>query len=619
MNCMKKQKLYVAYFLSLFLIFLLIRASYAKDVTLNFKDADISAVIEMVSKITEKNFIVDPRVKGKVTMISAHPVDKDTVYKTFLSVLKVYGYVAIPSGSAIKILPETEAKDTASDKSYVSGGEDEVVFEVINIDNVDAKQLVSVIRPFISKNGYITTHDTSNTLIVSATKGDIKRIKRIIEKIDVSGKLDIEPVKLDYASATECVNMILSLYKTKTSEKPLNIFADERTNTVFISGTEEQRLNLRAMLGYLDIPLDKDNNTHVIYLKYAKAADLKPILEGIIDNKQKNKVSEVVILSDESTNALIIKANSDDFKKIKSIIEKLDIRRAQVLVEAIIVEINDEKAKKMGIKWFAANPNFINLADSALASAASLDIGSFIGKLSAGTEVDFGGVLKMIMNDASANVISTPSLITMDNEEAVMSVGREVPFTTGSYTITEGASASNPFQTIQRENVGLTLKIKPQINEGTAIKLEIDQEISSLLPNASSTLGDTYKMTSVRSIKTKVIVDDNGILVLGGLIDDVSNDSVTKLPVLGSIPILRGFFRYKETTKEKRNLMIFIHPQIIRDEAMSSAVTYSKYNMLRNLQLEEAKKNSVPVLKNLNELRQKKLDWVIDLYNNMNK
>jgi general secretion pathway protein D len=595
----------------------------AETVTLNLKDADISALISTVAEVTDRNFIIDPRVKGKVTVISTRPMDSDEVYQVFLSILKVHGFAAVPSGEVIKIVPDVNAKQdgipTASDDTPGRG--DEMVTRVVQVDNVAAAQLVPILRPLVPQQGHLAAYPATNVLIISDRARNVERLLTIIRRIDQVSDSEIEVITLEHASAVEVVRVLTSLNRAVPGAKGAAaqsagnvLVADERTNSVLLGGERTSRLRMRAIISHLDTPLDSGGNTDVVYLRYAVASEIVDTLLGVgkIEEKEATQGKaaavprgEFDIQADEATNALVITAPPDIMRTIKRVISQLDIRRAQVLVEAIIAEVTDKTARELGVQWVfngakdSSGPvgivNFTNsgslIADVINGAASVADGGSFpsivdnalIGFGKTSGSFNYLAVMNALSSDTNNNILSTPTLVTLDNEEAEIIIGENVPFVTGSFTST-GASdgATNPFQTIQREDVGLTLKIKPQINEGDALRLEIEQEVSNI---ADSVAGAADIITNKRSIKTNVMVDDDQVVVLGGLIEEKVSESIQKVPLLGDIPILGYLFKSTTADVTKTNLMVFIHPVILRDDAMANNYTNSKYNYIRALQM----------------------------------
>ncbi len=597
----------------------------AETVTLNLKDADIRALVGTVAEATGNNFVVDPRVKGKVTVISGGPIQVDELYQVFLAVLKVHGFATVPAGEVIKVVPVASGK---TDSTRVAtegrpGSGDELVTRVVHLENVPAAQLVPILRPLVPQQGHLVAYPQSNVLIISDTAANVARLASIIGRIDVSGEAEVEPIPLRHASAQEVVRILTTLLpaqgKGQARGSPVRFVADDRTNSVLVSGDKESRLQVRAIIGHLDTPSEEQGNTHVVYLRYAEAKDLVPILEGVVAGgagaPRAGKApaggrGDAKIQADEAMNALIITAPPDILASLKSVIRQLDLRRAQVLVEGVIAEVTAETTIQLGVQWqFTNNPNdnktaiggtnfgiggqsIVNLAQNPTAVGSGLTVGYLDGTVSIlGTEIlNIGALVQALAADSESNILATPSVMTLDNEEAEFIVARNVPFVTGQFTSTgAGDGVTNPFQTIERQDVGLVLRVKPQVNEGDAIKMEIEQEVSNLLPSTSAApLGDAQAVdliTSKRSIKTSVLVEDRSMLVLGGLIDEDLQESEERVPGLGSIPLLGYLFRAQRTSKSKRNLMVFLRPHILRDVARANSISSRKYNYLRAEQL----------------------------------
>lgn len=609
--------------LSVLLSLCIATQAIADEITLNLKDADIRALISTVSKFTGKNFIIDPRVKAKVTVISANTLTSEAVYEVFLSVLQVHGYAAVPTGSVIKIVPEVNAKQgplplSGDNESYPA---DELITKIIRLDHVPAAQLVPILRPLVPQQGHLAAYNPTNTLIITDHAGNIKRLLKIIAGVDRPDSDELEIIPLKHASASELVRILNSLSTAgagKDAAKKVKLAADDRTNSVLVTGERSSRLKMRATISYLDTPLeDGGGNTHVIYLKYAKAENLAKILTGLKEEGKKTRGTKAkgapakastgsvisqnaIIQADEETNALIITADQNTVKNLKAVIRQLDIRRAQVLIEAIIAEITSTNDKEVGVGLAVDGTNrdgnalpvgvsnFAGVGDlliaalsgttpTALPSGLSFGIG---GENSSG--VRYGALLRALQTDQNTNILSTPNIVTLDNEEAELIVGQNLPFVTGSFTGTGSTDPNNPFQTIERQDVGLTLKVTPQINEGDTVQLVIEQETSSVIPGTIE-LGIA---TRKRSIKTTVLVDDGGILILGGLIQEEVTDTESKVPLLGDIPLIGFLFRSESTTKSKANLMVFLRPSILRDHRDASFVTNEKYNYIRGIESE---------------------------------
>jgi general secretion pathway protein D len=585
--------------------------------TLNWKDADIRQVVEAVSAVTGKNFILDPRVTGRVTLLSPTPLGPDALYEAFLSILQVHGYVAIQSGDLIKIIPDATARQfpTVIGTSDASGPDD-LATQVIQLRNVGATQLVPILRPLIPQYGHLVAHAGSNMLIISDRAANVARIVAIIRRIDQASDEDIEVVPLQHASAGELVRILTALTQAPRSDgAPVttSLVADARTNSVLIGGDKSERLRMRTLIAHLDTPLEEGGDTQVRYLRYADAEELATKLQQHASGQVQSapgaqgaagaaSLDQVSVWADTQTNALIVNAPPKMMRSLMQIVDKLDIRRAQVLVEAIIVEIIADKQSDLGVTWAVEAsgadapigvtnfPDFMSgvVQLGSAAGGGATDPSGLIGEgITVGVGritddgVSFAAILRALEGNADTNIISTPSVVTTDNEEAILNVGQEVPFVTGSFTNTGSAGGSvNPFQTIQREQIGVKLAITPQINEGDSMVLELNQEISSIAQSAS---GAVDLITNQRVVETTVIVDNREILVLGGLIEDVIRESDQRVPVLGSIPVLGALFRARRTEKVKTNLMIFIRPTILRDSVTTAIETNQKYNLIRDV------------------------------------
>ena len=584
-------------------------------ISLNWKDADIRIVVEAVSEATGKNFLLDPRVTGKVNLLSSEKMSKEAFYEAFLSILQVHGYVAIESGDLIKILPDATARQFPSRfGTEGAAGPDDIATQVIQVKNVGATQLVPILRPLIPQYGHMVAHAGSNMLIISDRAANLARMVSIIRRIDMASDEDIEVVSLANASAAEIVRILTALTQTQRADGApvsMSLVADARTNSVLIGGDKSERLRIRALIAHLDTPLEDGGDTQVRYLRYADAEELAAKLQTHFTTQaaanaagQAAAVSAdgVNIWADTQTNALVVNAPPKMMRSLIQIVDRLDIRRAQVLVEAIIVEVIADENNKFGVSWglegsgsnapigvtnFPDIGGVVQLATAANGGTVSPElIGNGItvgvGRIS-DDGVSFAAILNALEGDADTNIISTPSIVTTDNEEATLNVGQEVPFVTGSFTNTGagGSGSVNPFQTINRQQIGVKLSITPKINDGNSIVMDISQEISSI---AQSAAGAVDLITNQRIVETTVILDDGQILVLGGLIEDTLLESDQSVPVLGKIPLLGNLFRSRKTEKKKTNLMIFIRATIMRDSAEAFDQTNAKYNMIRDVQ-----------------------------------
>ncbi|MCP4040645.1 MAG: type II secretion system secretin GspD, partial [Gammaproteobacteria bacterium] len=475
----------------------------AEEVTLNLKSADIGTLISTVSEVTGKNFVVDPRVKGKVTVISSRAMEKEELYQVFLSILQVHGFAAVTSGKVIKILPDASAKQSSMPfaTARIPGTGDEIVTRVLQVNNVAATQLVPLIRPLVPQQGHLAAYGPTNVLIISDRAANIDRLITIIQRVDQVSDSDIEIIPLEYASATEVVRILTSLApktsKGKAAVAQPVLVADERTNSVILSGDRISRLRMRTIISHLDTPLEKTGNTHVVYLHYAKAKEMATILTELsktLGGEQQGKGkgagarNEIGIQSDETTNALVITAPHEVFTSIQSVIRQLDIRRSQVMVDAILAEVTLSNLTELGIQWRSSdgtNHNDyvgVNLPGTQSGSlhdfeplSASLR-GLSVGFFRKGT---LRALIRALTDDSNTNILGKPTLVTLDNEEAEIVVGQNVPFITGQYS-NDNSTPDNPFQTIKRQDVGVVLKVTPQINEGDSVRLEIFQEISTV-------------------------------------------------------------------------------------------------------------------------------------------
>ncbi|MGH8284319.1 MAG: type II secretion system secretin GspD [Steroidobacteraceae bacterium] len=616
--------------------------SNGQRITPNFKDANISTIIEAVSEATGKNFIVDPRVNAQVTMFSRTPMSPEAFYEAFLAILQVHGFVAVPAGNVVKIVPDANARQLPANDlpSRVSGSSDEIVTQVIAVRNVSAAQLVPILRPLIPQYGHLAAYPASNILIISDRAANVNRIVRIIGRIDQEGDADVEVVPLQNASAAEVVRIVTSLYQAQAAAEgggasPLRLVADDRSNSVLVSGDSGQRLRIKALIAHLDTPLEAGGDTQVRYLNYADAekiaAKLKEQVTGIAQAAQPAGAQgaapagaaaadrSTTIWADAETNALVVTAQPKVMRQLMAVVDKLDIRRAQVLVEAIIVEVGENSNAELGVNWAVfsneddtripagafLNPvGGVTLAD--LARAVDNPLGTVNPSLASGTTigigritdtgVNFAAMLRAIRGDANTNVLATPSAVTMDNQEAELKVAQEVPFVTGQFTTTGTATTDgtvNPFQTIQRQEVGTILKVTPQINEGDSVMLKIELESSSL---ATSSQGAVDLITNKRTITTHVLVEDGGVVVLGGLISNEARREEQRVPFLGRIPLIGLAFKTRTAASQRTNLMVFIRPKILRDGVQTTIETNQKYNYMREEQRKARGFELVPLL-----------------------
>jgi general secretion pathway protein D len=616
-------------------------------ITPNYKDADLGQIIQAVGEVTGKNFIIDPRVNAKVTMVSSTPMSPAAFYEAFLAVLQVYGYVAVPSGRVIKIVPNTDLRQLPANDlpNSVSATSDEIVTQIVTLKNVSAAQLVPMLRPLIPTYGHLAAYPGGNMLIISDRASNVSRVVRIIERMDESGDEPIEVIPLHNAGSADVVKIVNSLSQGAGAEAGgamVKVVADERTNSILLTGERSARLRLKALIINMDTPMASGGDIQVRYLRYADAEKIADKLKGQATAAAKaqggppvapaaggggsNVDASVTIWADVATNALIITAPPKIMKSLMGVIDKLDIRRAQVQVEAIIVEVDVNKSSNLGVQWLlfgqgnstvpagiinlpGTGTSIVDLAVAALGVSQGTVTGttttpgtvpgiagsSTISSSTVGTGatvavgrvvnngVSFAALIQALRSDGSSNIISTPSLITMNNEEAEVKVTQEIPLITGSFSNTTQSvgGTSSPFQTIQREEVGTILKVTPHINEGNSVQLKIEQEDSS--PGAKLTDSADIS-TNKRSIKTTVLIEDGGIIVLGGLMSDTVTESEDRVPGLGAIPIIGNLFKSRSGSRQKKNLVVFIRPRIMRDADATESTSEAKYNEVRRSQ-----------------------------------
>ncbi|HET7588150.1 MAG TPA: type II secretion system secretin GspD [Gammaproteobacteria bacterium] len=620
-------------------------ASQAR-ISLNFKDADIREVAQSIGEIVGKNFILDPQVQGRVTVISSKPIPAEAVYSTFLSVLEVHGFAAVPAGSVTKIIPALKARQVpgVSPSQLGNAPGDAMITQVVSVDNVPAAQLVPVLRPLMSTQAHLAAYQPSNILIISDRVDNVQRLIRIIQRIDNTGTNAVDIIPLQYASATDIVRVLTGLLQgtQQASGNPIRLAADERTNSILIGGGQSERLRIKALIAQLDTPQKQGGNTQVIYLHYAKAKDLAEVLKGFVDASEKlqqgkngaaaatRSGGEATVIADEGTNSLVVTAPPKMMRSIKDVISQLDIRRAEVFVQAIIAELNSDRSAELGITWAAdaiqnhgaagltnfggTGTGIAQLAGAAAAGQSGIGGTSFggagigggaavasaipdgltlaVGRIVSGG-FSFAALLRALAGNSETNILSAPSLVTLDNQEAKITVGQQVPFVTGSYTngglggaggATGGLGGGfvNPFTTVNRQQVGITLEITPQINKGDTVSLKIHQTVSSL---AGSSRGAVDLITNNREIQTTVIAKNGQIIVLGGLMQNNLRESEQKVPLLGDIPLLGNLFKYRSSSNTKQNLLVFIRPTILRTAQSVSYFTNAKYEYLRQLQL----------------------------------
>ena len=585
------------------------------SVTINMRDADIKSFVSDISSLTGKTFVVDPRVKANVTVISRDDLSIEEAYEVFLSVLSVHGFTAVEQDNAVKIVPASIGRQSFTQVAKPSSPEDALISTIVRPKQTSANALIPLIRPLINSQGHIAVYTPSNSLILTDRSANIKRIKQLVEELDKNPADVYEIVKLKNSSSSQIAKLIDKVFAENSggmAPNDFNAYAIERSNSILLFGDNEIVERMKAVVIKLDVKDQGSSSLKVVYLKYADAKELVELLNKMapnIDEKSSNK-GKTSISAHEETNSLIISAEPDVMTSITGIISQLDIRRAQVLVEAIIVEISDKLSKDLGFQLLfsgegsntpIASQRFGNPtpdlsaivgglvpgggATAVLSTLLSLDgFAAGVGKFKKG-EDSFAAILNVLAKNSDSNVLSTPSILTMDNEQSSIIVGQEIPITTGESL---GTNNSNPFRTINRQEIGIKLSVKPQINEGNSIKLDIQQEVSSL--SGPITAGSAEIVTNKRAIETVVMVEDNQTIVLGGLIDDDIQESVRKIPLLGDIPLIGKAFRQEQTTISKKNLVVFLKPTIIRNSEDMQALTNTKYEYLRAQEMLRDKK-----------------------------
>ena len=619
-------------------------AAEEEKVTLNFVNADIVSVIKAVGGHTGKNFILDPRVTGTVNIVSDKPVPKDLLYPMLLSVLRTQGYAAVESDGFVKIVPEAEGKTAASPTGEAAARVpgDRLVTRVFLLQNESALQLVPVLRPLVTANNFVAAYANNNAIVITDYAENVKRIESIIRSIDQPSGGDVQVVRLEHASAIDVAQTIKGVMP-ETSPSPgapgaapkVSIATDPRTNSLLVRGENPSHIaRVKSLAASLDTPGAGAGNIHVVYLRNAEAAKIAETLRALLSGAEAGRPAQAgaattatqpgqpnpastaasaqpasIIQAYTPTNSLIIVAPEPTYRALRTVIDKLDARRAQVFVEALIVEVSTGIASEFGVQWQSARnvgngqsvfggtnfntgtagglgTNIINAALDPRTLGGGLNLGLINGTLKIpGTDIEVLNLqvlARALEADSGANVLSTPNVLTLDNEEAKIIVGQNVPFITGSYTPTAG-SATNPFQTIERKDIGLTLKVTPQVAEAGAVKLKIFQEVSNVTRDAQL-VKSADLITNKRSLESTVLVDDGQIVVLGGLIQDDQQAAVDKVPLLGDIPWIGSLFKYETRNRKRTNLMVFLRPVVLKDDKAAASLTSDRYEYIRNLQ-----------------------------------
>jgi general secretion pathway protein D len=587
----------------------------------DFKDVDIQEMIKLVADITGKTLVIDPRVKGRVNVISTKQLSESELYNLFISVLEVQGFTAIEFGNVVRILPRNDARTSAVPvTNFGNLGGDSYITQVVQLYNVSAAKVLPVLRPLAPQHAHLAAYAPSNAIIISDTIANIARLKDVINRIDRAGVAETEIIELKYAQAEAMVKLLQSLQKTDEKDAPVNtkslIVADPRSNSILVTADDVRRKKIGDLIARLDTPREQSGNVRVIYLEYADAEKVAEVLSKVVTGISKLATDQnaapagpgaTTVEADPSTNALLITADADTLETLLPVIERLDIRRSQVLVEAIIVEVSGDLNKQLGVEWAAFKKNRIvggltnsgTLASIATAIEAgtnpTIPTGLLLGfgaDNNSSGGLSFAGLIQFLESNTEANILSTPSILTTDNNEASISVAENVPFITGTFTNDSGST--NPFQTIERRDVGITLKVTPQISKGETLVLEIDQQVSNVSSQAIAGASDI--VTTERQITTQVIAQNGEVIILGGLMEDQVIQTQQKIPLLGDIPYLGRLFRNDITEVQKSNLMVFLKSTIIRSQEELRGATAEKYNNIRTDQLESIK-NGVPLVR----------------------
>lgn len=625
------------------------------SVTLNFVNADIEGVVKAVGEIAGKNFLLDPRVKGTINIVSARPMSRSLVYEVFLSALRLQGYAAIEERGVVKIVPETDAKLQSGptlgpqDRQRTRG--DQIQTQVFTLKYESAAQMVPILRPLIAPNNTITAYQANNTLVITDYASNLQRIEKIIDAIDQPSGTDPILIPLRHASAVDVAQTVSRLFSETAqgggvdSNQRMTIVPDTRSNSLLARSDNPSRLaRLRSLVAMLDSPTSTGGNIHVVHLKNAEAVKIAETLRAIYQNDiapavaarpatgpviaasvagqppapsvsplaattplsglNQTQTTSVapggIIQADVATNSIIITAPDVIYQNLRAALDKLDVRRAQVYVEALIAEITADKAAEFGIQWQdlsgagqvgggtrgfggtnfgGPSQNIVGLSQNPAGIGRGLNIGVIRGRItipSIGEILNLGVLVRALEADNNANILSTPTLLTLDNEEARIIIGQNVPFITGQYALSGAATTPTPFQTIERRDVGLTLRIKPQISEGGTVRMQIYQEVSSVQDSTNA----AGVITNKRAVESTVLIDDGQIVVIGGLIQDSVKLGVEKVPLLGDIPFLGALFQYNTRSRSKTNLMVFLRPTLLRDAPSADSVTNDRYDYI---------------------------------------
>ena len=623
-------------------------SSAEKKWALNHQNADIREFIAQIAKITGETFVIDPRIKGgnTVSVISSKPLSSDEVYDVFLEVLSANGYAAIPKGSIINIVPSTTAKTSSPDEKTQKPRDAVMTTKVIELHSVSSIELIPIIRPLIAQYGHAAASASSNAVIVSDLADNVERITKLVKELDETGNNDYEVLQLKHAWVGDIAKIIQDTLTSTKGQLPsgLQVIADERSNRLVIKGNSSKRVRVRKLVETLDKEGIRKSTTKVMFLSFADAENLAEILSeasGSIQDSQEKKgkssqtsalpqpasaaprlqskgqpssrsggkgnVQNVFVKADETQNALVMIADPDTLQEMEHIVRQLDVPRAQVLLEAAVVEVSGDIGDALGVQWgIDGTKTGSSTSDTNSDNTISISRGnnSVTGHLLDNSKIalgsvalrgpNFGVLVTALSKKSNNNILSTPRMLTLDNEEAEFQVGKNVPIKTGSYQTGSAGTSSNPFTTTERKDIGVKLKITPHINEGNSIRLELEQEISSLDTSTDLKATEDDLIFNSRVLKTTVLVDDSQTIVIGGLIEDEAGAVKSKVPLLGDIPILGKLFQSNSATNKKRNLMLFIRPTIMRNSETLAKVTQDRFSKFKLLQSRPGKPDILP-------------------------
>ncbi len=594
-------------------------------IALNMRDVDVRALIQWIAEQTHKQIVIDPRVQGRVSAYADKPMAIGQAYQVFLALLEVYGYSSSETDGILRIYPSALAQNsprTVVDDFNRIGNNNQAAY-VLDVKNISSAALAQLIKPLLSTSGYIASLDSSNHLIIADNGDSVKRLAELARRLDRSGSLEITVIKLQHASARDVAQTLSSLMQTKDSlsgdsDRPaLSVAGDERSNSILLAGEAGSRLRAQQLIAQIDQPVSSTSSTRVVFLHYLSADEALPILKGVTANAQKEaneaviKNAAVNLEASKSNNAIVMTGPPGLLDNLQTIISKLDVERAQVLVEAIIVEVSTDISDDLGVLWATDNLNNltgsgaiagVNALGSLSATGTTTGVdanGAAVTQLAPGSGLTLGyytggtlqAAIRALRTNTKANILSTPSVVTLDNQEAQIMVGSNIPVITGQST-NAASNTSNPFTTYERKDIGITLKITPQINANKSVTLNILQEVQNIADTANSSLSAARDVvTTKRSVSTKVQVEDNKTLVLGGLISNAQQQTESKVPILGDMPLIGGLFRSKHNQNTQQNLLVFIRPKVIDSAALADNLSRERYDQSRAQQTRQESDN----------------------------